>query len=215
MGEKETVNHKSNSEGASLAVLSAKHSVDPDRLFQALAMTGERQKNMCGNLSIECRGRSGGRRIFLMKNDSKVVAQVKVREAFLSEKTNPISKFRDSERVRRYLAKKNAHVFKLNAIRDLHVGMRRINLTAKVLAVYKPHPIITRFGNPGVLADSLIGDSTGTMKLVLWGEQISSVSAGDMVQIINARVLSFRGEKQLQIGRSGALRVETESCISA
>lgn len=203
------------SEGEYLAVLSAKHSVDPDQLFQALASTKERQRSMCGNLSIECRGRIGERRIFLMMDGSTVVAQVRLREGFLSEKTNPISKFMDSELIRRYKAKKDACVFRLSAISDLHVGMRRINLTARVLNICEPHSIITRFGNPGVLADSLIGDSSGTMKLVLWGEQIGSVSVGDTVQIINARVLSFRGEKQLQVGRSGALRVKRERHIPA
>jgi hypothetical protein len=207
--------HRNAPEGEYLAVLSAKHSVDPDQLFQALVSTKEKQKNMCGSLSIECRGRIGDRRIFLMKDDSKVVAQVQLGEVFLSKKINPISKFKDSERIRRYVAKKNACVFKLSAISDLHVGMRRINLTARVMAICEPHSIITRFGNPGVLADSLIGDSTGTVKLVLWGSQIGSVSVGDTVQIINARVLSFRGEKQLQLGRSGEIRVERENPIPA
>lgn len=203
------------SEGEYLAVLSAKHSVDPDQLFRALASTKERQRRMCGNLSIECRGRIGERRIFLIMDGPMVVAQVRLREGFLSEKTNPISKFMSSERIRKYKARKDACVFRLSAISDLHVGMRRVNLTARVLNIYEPHSIITRFGNPGVLADSLIGDSSGTMKLVLWGEQIGSVSVGDTVQIINARVLSFRGEKQLQVGRSGALRVERERHIQA
>lgn len=207
--------HRNVPEGEYLAVLSAKHGVDPDRLFQALVSTKEKQKNMCGSLSIECRGRIGDRRIFLMKDDSKVVAQVQLGEVFLSEKINPISKFKDSERIRTYLARKSACVFKLSAISDLHVGMRRINLTARVMAICEPHSIITRFGNPGVLADSLIGDSTGTVKLVLWGSQIGSVSVGDTVQIINARVLSFRGEKQLQLGRSGEIRVERENPIPA
>lgn len=202
-------------EGEYLAFLSTKNSVDPDRLFQALVSTREKQKIMCGSLSIECRGRIGDRRIFLMKDGSKVVAQVRIGEVFLSEKTNPISKFKDSERIRRYVAKKNACVFRLSVISDLHVGMRRINLTARVMEVCEPHSIITRFGNPGVLADSLIEDSTGTVKLVLWGNQVGSVSVGDTVQIINARMLAFRGEKQLQIGRSGTLRVDREHSIPA
>ena len=148
-----------------------------------------------------------------MKNDSKVVAQVRLGEVFLSEKINPISKFLNSERIRRYAAKKSACVSKLSVISDLHVGMRRINLTARILEVHEPHSIITRFGTPGILANALIGDSSGTVKLVLWGEQIGSVSVGDPVQIINARMLAFRGEKQLQIGRSGTLRVEREHSI--
>jgi replication factor A1 len=211
----ETMRHRKMLEGEYLAVLSVKHSVDPDRLFQALASTKEKQKKMCGSLSIECRGRIGDRRIFLMKDDSKVVAQVKLGEGFLSEKINPISKFRGSERIRSYMAKKYACVFRLSAIGDLRVGMRRINLTAKVLEVCEPHFIVTRFGNPGVLAEALIGDSSGTVKLVLWREQIGSVSVGDNVQIVNARMFSFRGEKQLQIGRSGALRVDRECPIPA
>jgi len=211
----ETMRHKSVPEGEYLAVLSAKHSVDPDRLFQALVSTKEKQKNMCGSLSIECRGRIGARRIFLMKAGSKVVAQVRLGEVFLSEKINPISKFMDSERIRRYVAKKNARVFGLSAISDLRVGMRRISLTARILEVCEPHFIVTRFGNPGVLADALIEDSSGSVKLVLWGEQIGSVSVGDTVRIVNARVLSFRGEKQVQIGRSGTLTPERERYIPA
>ncbi|HII85069.1 TPA: hypothetical protein HA273_00465 [Candidatus Bathyarchaeota archaeon] len=207
--------NKNVSEGECLAVLSAKHSVDPDQLFQALVSTKTKEKNMCGRFSIECRGKIGDRRIFLMKKDANVVAQIRLGEGFLSEKTNPISKFKDCERIRRYVAKKNAHMFKLSAISDLHVGMRHINLTAKVIEVCKPHPIITRFGNPCVLADSYIGDGTGTVKLVLWGDQVGSFVVGETVQIVNARVMSFRGEKQLQIGRSGALKVERERPIPA
>ena len=104
-------------------------------------------------------------------------------------------------------------MFRLSVISDLHVGMRRISLTARVMEPCEPHFIVTRFGNPGVLADALIGDSSGTVKLVLWGEQIGSVSVGDTVRIVNARVLSFRGEKQVQIGRSGTIRVEREQPI--
>ena len=204
----ETLRNRNASEGEPLAVLSVKHSVDPDRLFQALVSTKEKQKNMCGSLSIECRGRTGDSRIYLMKDNSKFVAQVQLGDVFLSEKTNPISKFMGSERIRRYVAKKNARVFGPSAISDLRVGMRRISLTARVMEVCKPHFIVTRYGNPGVLAEALIEDSSGAVKLVLWGDQIGSVCVGDTVSIVNARVLSFRGEKQVQIGRSGTLRAE-------
>jgi hypothetical protein len=206
----ETLRNRNASEGEPRAVLSAKHGADPDQLFQALVSTKEKQKNMCGSLSIECRGRTGDGRIFLMKDDSKVVAQVQLGEVFLSEKINPISKFMDSQRIRNYVARKSARVFGLSSISDLRVGMRRISLTARVLEVCEPHFIVTRFGNPEVMADAKIEDSSGVVKLTLWGDQIGSVSAGDTVQIVNARVLSFRGEKQVQIGRSGTLRAERE-----
>jgi ssDNA-binding replication factor A large subunit len=40
------------------------------------------------------------------------------------------------------------------------------------------------------------------------GNQADSVSVGDKVQIVNARMRAFRGEKQLQVGRNGAVKVE-------
>ena len=205
--------HKNVPEGEYLALISAKHSLDPDRLFQALVSTEETQKSMCGSLSIECRGRIGDRKIFLLMDDSKVVAQIRIGDGFLSENTNPISKYMDCERIRRYLAKKSACVSRLSAISELRVGMRRVNLTARVVEVCEPHFIITRSGSHCALADALIEDSTGTVKLVFWGSQIGSASVGDTVQILNAHVLLFKGKKQLQLGRRGAIKVQKEHSI--
>jgi replication factor A1 len=56
----------------------------------------------------------------------------------------------------------------------------------------------------------LIEDETGTIKLCLWNEQIKSVSIGDTIQVDNARMSSFRGERQLSVGRKGTIsNVET------
>jgi ssDNA-binding replication factor A large subunit len=202
-------------EGEYLALLSVKHSVDPDKLFQALVSAKERQRIICGTLSIECRWKSKSGRIFLMMDDSKVVAQVRISEDFLSEKTNPIGKFKDCERIRRYLAKKEATSFKLSEIGDLRAGMVGINLSAEVLEVNEPNIVNTRLGNRGVMANALIGDKTGRVQLSLWGEQVGSVSVGDTVLITNARMLVFRGKKQLQIGRKGTLKAEREHFLPA
>jgi len=200
--------------GEYLAFLSVKHSVDPDKLFQALVSTKEGEKVLCGNLSIEYRGRIRDEKIFLIMNDSVVVAQFRVSESFLSEKGNPLRKFMDCDRIRRYLAKK-ADVFKFSFIGDLRVGMRHINLTVKVLEISKSVSVHTRFGNSAVLANALIGDKTGTIKLILWGGQIGSVSVGDFIKIRDAQVFAFKGEKQLRIGRKGTLSVEQEKAIAA
>jgi Single-stranded DNA binding protein Ssb-like, OB fold len=196
------------SEGERLAFLSAKHGVSSDRLFQALASTGERQKTVCGNLSVECRGRSGDNRIFLMREGANIVAQIKLGEAFLSATANPISRFDDSERIRGYEAKRQASVFKQSVIGDLRAGMTNVGLRAKVLEVGLPSAIFTRFGNQSMVANALIGDDTGTIQLSLWGEQIESVSVGDVVQIVNGKTLFFKGKKQVRIGKNGSLKVE-------
>jgi hypothetical protein len=198
-----------------LAFFSVKYSVDPDKLFQALVSAKEHRRIRCGTLSIECRGKSGAGRIFLMMDGSEFVAQVRISESFLSEKTNPICKFKDCERIRRYMAKKDATSFKLSEIGDLHVGMTGINLSAEVLKVDEPSFFSTRFGCQAVVANALIGDRTGHVQLSLWGEQVGSVSVGDTVQINNARMLAFRGKKQLRIGRKGTLKAEREHFLPA
>ncbi len=203
-------------EGEYLALLSVKHSVNPDKLFQALVSAKEGQRIMCGTLSIECRwkGRSG--RVFLLMDDSKVVAQVKISEDFLSETTNPLDKFKDCERIHRYRAKKNATSFRLREIGDLRVGMVGINLSgAEVLEINEPKVVNTRSGLQGFIANALIGDKTGRVHLCLWGDQVGSISVGDTVQILNAHMIEFRGIKQLQIGRKGMLKAEREHSLPA
>ncbi len=201
-------------EGEYLAVLSVRYDVDPDKLFRALISAKEREKVMCDPLTIECRGKNRGGRIFLIMNCAVVVAQIVISEGFLSEKTNPISKFKDSHRIRSYLAKKAACTFKLSNVSDLVVGMNRINLAGQVLELDEPKSLHSRWGANCVVANALIGDDTGTVKLVLWGGQTDSVSVGDKVQIVNARMRAFQGEKQLQVGKNGAVKVEREQSIA-
>ncbi len=198
-------------EGEYLALFSVKHSVDPNKLFQALVSAKEGQRIMCGTLSVECRWKGKSGRVFLLMDDSKVVAQVRISEDFLSERTNPIGKFKDCERIRRYRAKKDATSFRLREIGDLRVGMVGINLSgAEVLEINEPKVVNTRSGLQGFLANALIGDKTGRVHLCLWGEQVGSISVGDTVQILNARMIEFKGKKQLQIGRKGMLKAERE-----
>jgi replication factor A1 len=191
-----------------------KYSVDPDKLFQALVSTKEREKVLCRSLSIECRGRIKDEKIFLIMNDSTVVAQFRVSESFLSERGNPLRKFMDCGRIRRYLARK-ADAFQSSFIGGLRVGMKHVNLSAKVLEITKSVSVFTRFGNSAVVANALIGDETGTIKLTLWDAQIGSVSVGDAVQIRDAQAFAFRGEKQLRIGRKGTLSVKQENPFAA
>jgi hypothetical protein len=192
------------SAGEYLACLSAKYEVDPDALFCALLSAGENQKSRCGNLSIECRGKTKGKIIFLITEDSEVIAQFPVSKTFLSRQGNPIRNFMETGRVRKHIAKKNRFAAS-RSIRDLRAGMNNVSLKAKVLEVTPPKHVVTRYGNLASLAKALIEDETGKIKLCLWNEQIGSVAAGDTVQIENARTSTFRGERQLSLGKKGTL----------
>jgi ssDNA-binding replication factor A large subunit len=52
-----------------------------------------------------------------------------------------------------------------------------------------------------------IGDETGKIKLCLWDKQVDAVAVGDTIQIKNANVASFMGERQVRLGKSGTLSV--------
>ena len=165
---------------------------------------GENKKSRCGDLSIECRGKVKGKVYFLITKDSEVVAQLPVSEEFLSQKGNPLRNYMETDMVRRHITKKTK-VPTSYTIEDLRHGMNHVNLKAKVLEVTKPKQVFTRYGNYATLAKAVIADGTGEIKLCLWNEQIDAVSAGDTVQIENARTSTFKGEKQLSLGKTGTL----------
>ena len=186
-----------------LAFLSIKYEVDPDELFHALISAGENRKSQCGNLSIECRGRTLDTVVFLIMKGSRVVAQFPVSREFLLERSSSLKDFMKTDLIRHLIKKnKGAHALR---IRDLRTGMSHVNLKAKVLEIPRPKLVFTRFGNYVSVANALIADETGTIKLCLWNERIDSISVGDTIHIENARTSTFRGERQLSIGKNGTL----------
>lgn len=192
--------------GEYLAFLSIKYEVDPDKFFNALISAWKNQKSTCGNLSIKCRGKLRDKIILLITKGTKVVAQFLIPKEFLSERSNPIKNLRKSNMLHRHLIKKSKEP-RFFCIRDLRTGMKQVSLKAKVLEIAGPTFVFTRFGNYASVANALIADETGAIKLCLWNEQIKSISVGATVQIENARVSMFRGERQLRIGKNGILSI--------
>jgi replication factor A1 len=193
--------------GEYLAFLSVKYEVDPEGFLRALRLAEEHKKSRCAPLSIQCRGKAKNKFTFLIKKESEVVAQFPISEEFLFNKSNHLRDFMDTDKIRKYIAKK-AKTATANSIKDLRTGMRHVSLKAKILEVAEPKHVFTRYGNHASVAKASIGDETGTIKLCLWNGQIGSVSAGDTVQIENARVFAFKGERQMSLEKTGALNVE-------
>jgi replication factor A1 len=200
------------SAGEYLAFLSIKYEVDPDALFDALKSAWETKKATCTKLSIQCRGKTQDKAMFLILKDSTVVAQFPISNEFLLERNNPIKDLMKNDMIRRRLNKKDNESHSI-PIRDLRTGMNNVNLRAKVLEMPRPKLVFTRFGNYSSVTSALIADETGTIKLCLWNEQIKSISNGDSIQIENARTSTFRGERQINIGKKGTLST-LETCTS-
>jgi replication factor A1 len=187
-----------------LAFLSIKYEVDPDKLFYALISAGENQDSTCGDLSIKSRDKLKDKIVFLITKGPKVVAQFPISNEFLSEKNNPIKNLSKTNLLHRRQIKKDRVPYFVH-IMDLRTGMKKVSVKARVLEIARPILVFTRFGNYASVANALIADETGTIKLCLWNEQIDSVSVGDTIQIENANVSAFRGERQLRIGKRGML----------
>jgi len=57
------------------------------------------------------------------------------------------------------------------------------------------------------VADAILKDDSGTIKLSLWDNQIDQVTKGAKVKVTNGYINTFRGERQLNVGRYGKLEV--------
>jgi replication factor A1 len=187
-----------------LALLTVKYDVDADKFFDALVSAGKNRKAKCGSLSIECRTKQNRNVIFLITQQSQVVAQFKIPEEFLSKQKNPIKEAKNTYLYNRHPTKKTSETHPLQ-IKDLRVGMKKINLKAKVIEISKPKYVVTKFGNHASVANATISDTTGKIKLCLWNDQINTITTGDTIQIENARISAYRNERQMRIGKNGTL----------
>ncbi len=93
-------------------------------------------------------------------------------------------------------------------IAELRNGMKRVSVEATVLEKGTPRQVMSRFGEETyTVADAVVGDESGKIKLTLWNEQIAQVNVNDKIRIENGYVTSFKGEVQLNVGKYGKMTV--------
>ena len=93
-------------------------------------------------------------------------------------------------------------------IEELRDGMKRVNVVGKIVQKSDTREVRSRYKDETYrVADALIDDDSGTIKLTLWNEQIDRVNVNDRVKIENGYITTFRGEIQLNVGRYGTLTI--------
>jgi replication factor A1 len=204
---REMANKSSNSIVEHLAFLSVKHNIQLSELFQSLVSARANGRVLCKPLEIEYRGNVKKEAIFLITNESKVIGQFRVSEEFLQRKNIHFENWMNTDRVRRQIDKQNRGTPLFTQIHKLRHGMKKINLKAEVLETPPPLKVTTQYGSSATIANVYIGDETGKVRLCLWNEQVSFVSTGDLIQINNASVSTYKGERQLALGKSGTVSV--------
>lgn len=188
-----------------LALLTVKYEVDADKFFNALVSAWKNQKAKCGKLSIKCRIKQNHKAIFLITQDSKVIAQCKIPEELLTKNKNPIKEAQNTYINQKNPTKKHKTPQTLQ-IKDLHAGMKHINLTATVTEITKPKPVITKYGNYANVANATLTDKTGKIKLCLWNNQINTITTGKTIQIQNAHITTYKNEKQIHINKNSTIQ---------
>ena len=97
---------------------------------------------------------------------------------------------------------------KLN-IKDLRNGMKRVTVEANVVEKGETREVRSRYKDETYnVADAVVADETGSIKLTLWNEQIDQVEVGNKIKIENGYITSFKGEVQLNVGKFGTMTVE-------
>ena len=192
-----------------LVELATKHGINTREFFNAIVRAWENGKAKCRGLNIEFRIKKKDRAIFLITKGYTVVAQFPIQKNILKE-TDPLKGFDYvQERVKHAAKMKERKSLEGRHIQigNLKPGMKRISLRARVIEISKPKSVLTRFFDYVVFANATLADETGKINLALWNARINMISINDMVQIENANVIMFRGEKQLRTGRNGRLKV--------
>ena len=91
---------------------------------------------------------------------------------------------------------------------ELRNGDKRVSVEATVIEKGTPRQVMSKFGTETyTVADAVVGDESGKIKLTLWNEQIALVNVNDKIRIENGYVTSFKGEVQLNVGKYGKLAV--------
>ena len=91
-------------------------------------------------------------------------------------------------------------------IKDLVAGINSIDIVGKVLNIYGIREF-TRKDKIGRVGSMLIGDETGTVRVVIWEtnqlDLMEKAEEGSVIRVKNAYVKENNGFKELHIGRKG------------
>jgi replication factor A1 len=193
-----------------LAFLSVKHGVYLSELFDAIVEARRTGEATCEELKIEYRGSVAGEAILLITKSGKVVVQFRAAEEFLLRKNINFESWMHTEQIYRQIARQGNALAGSGAprpIQDLRHGMKKVHVEAEITETSKPVLVHTQYGNNVLLTNASIADNSGKIRLCLWNEQADFVKVGDSVRIDGASVTSFKGERQLRLGKKGTITV--------
>ncbi len=95
-------------------------------------------------------------------------------------------------------------------VNDLTEKSKNINATLKVIEVGDTKEIHSKFGDKRV-CEVKVADSTGSILLSLWDDQIGKIAVGDTISIQNGYISVVRNSMRLNIGKYGKMLLSEEA----
>jgi len=91
-------------------------------------------------------------------------------------------------------------------IADLTTGQGNVDVEGTVSEIGETRTF-SRFGKDLSVANTMLKDDSGAVKLTLWNEDVTRFKEGDKVKVTNGYVNEFQGEKQLTSGKFGKIEL--------
>lgn len=95
-------------------------------------------------------------------------------------------------------------------IKNILTGMRDVETLGKVLQINNVSTFQRKDGAEGKVGSMLIGDETGSIRIVLWGDQTSAMEGlkvGDVVKVLSGYVRENNGVKEVHMNDRSKLMV--------
>ena len=96
---------------------------------------------------------------------------------------------------------------------DLKPGMEGLSLTVALVEISEVRELTSKIGRFHKLIDGVVQDSTGRMAITFWDDRldfVQSIKIGDVVEISDCFVSSFRGERRINVGRGSSVKSVNE-----
>ena len=184
-----------------LLILARKYGLEPTVLHRALVSAKGDKESKCGPLSIGLRGRGDRSSCFIFSRKGRAVAQTTISEDSLTKLRKVPPELMQLLNAQDRCSMANDRAELRRRIADLQIGLKHVNIEAKVIDKSEVRAVESRDGLPLAVCSATLSDGTGQIRLPLWNNQINSVAKNDTVAIREATVRYFRGEMQLSLPR--------------
>lgn len=89
-------------------------------------------------------------------------------------------------------------------ISELNIGQGNVIVEGTIKEIGETRTF-NKFGRDLSVANAILKDDSGSIKLSLWNNDVKRFKDGDIIKISNGYVNEFQGEKQLTSGKFGSI----------